>query len=233
MTSPTCRAGRISRCRSWIRGGCSRYVSARHRARGRVDITAILLTRRFSVLSIRYLPFASPTFPVRYSLLASFFRFSPPRRGACGAPLALGCMRRTQIGMPYTLMQDARERACDRHADASLDPQPGNARLAFLAHRREAPACDRFAQSERPSSICVEASCIPSDGNARLSALHVGFLARARACRCPACPPRSCGNLICRTGHRYPEERVSRTSPARSLTASGTPRPRSALQGRP
>ena len=28
-------------------------------------------------------------------------------------------------------------------------------------------------------------------------------------------------NLICRTGHRYPEEQVSRTSPARPLTASG------------
>jgi len=78
-----------------------------------------------------------------------------------------------------------------------------------------------------------EASCGPSDGIARLAALHVGFLARARACRYPACPPRSYGNLICRTGHRYPEERVSRASPARSLTASGTPQPRSALQGRP
>ena len=127
---------------------------------------------------------------------------------------------------------DAPRSAChDRHADASLDPQPGNARLAFLAHRREAPACDRFRKSGEPD--LRETSCGPSDGIARLAALHVGFLARARACRWPACPPRSCGNLICHTGHRYPEERVSRTSPARSLTASGTPQPRSALQGRP
>jgi hypothetical protein len=83
-----------------------------------------------------------------------------------------------------------------------------------------------------PHPAWVEAPCGPSDGIARLAALHVGFLARARARRYSACPPRSYGNLICRTGHRYPEERVSRTSPARSLTASGTPRPRSAQQVR-
>src|SRR5258705_8611671 len=97
----------------------------------------------------RYL-LAIPFFPSRLSQLASSISLAPSR-GACGAPVALGCMRRTQIGMPYTLTQDARERACDRHADASLDPQPGNARLAFLAHRREAPACDRFHNRASPT----------------------------------------------------------------------------------
>jgi hypothetical protein len=129
---------------------------------------------------------------------------------------------------------DAPRSAChDRHADASLDPHRGKASPCVHCAPRADPACDRFAQPGPRSPACVEASCVPSDGDARLAALHVGFLARARACRCPACPPRSCGNLICRTGHRYPEERVSRASPARSLTASGTPQPRSALQERP
>jgi hypothetical protein len=35
-----------------------------------------------------------------------------------------------------------------------------------------------------------EASCVPSDGDARLSALRVGFLARARARRCLGIPSR-------------------------------------------
>jgi hypothetical protein len=38
--------------------------------------------------------------------------------------VAHGCLRRTQIGMPYTLTQDARERACDRHADAPSIGKP-------------------------------------------------------------------------------------------------------------
>jgi hypothetical protein len=227
-----------------------------------MDITAILSNSLF--LCSLYSP---PAIRLSSSVRHSTTRFRPcpffaaPSRGACGAPVAHGCLRRTQIGTPYTPTQDARERACDRRADASLDPQPGNARLAFIAHRREAPAAIDF--TNRRAGL-RETSCGPSDGIARLAALHVGFLARARARRCPAfaeatagkpaklatstettrlkpllkasqggsaCPPGSCA--FRRTGHRYPEERVSRASPARSLTASGTPRPRSALQGRP
>src|SRR5262249_1583621 len=47
-----------------------------------------------------------------------------PSRGAGGAPVALGCLRRPPIGPPYTLTQDARERACDRRADASSNDRP-------------------------------------------------------------------------------------------------------------
>ena len=123
----------------------------------------------------------------------------------------------------------------DRHAMTGMQtPHRSAARANPPCVRcapQDAPGRDRSAQSGR-SPACVEASCGPSDGIARLAALHVGFLARARACRCPACPPRSCGNLICRTGHRYPEERVSRASPARSLAASGTPRPRPPFKDR-
>src|SRR5262249_900424 len=36
--------------------------------------------------------------PIRCSLLSS--HFAAPSRGACGAPVALGCLRRTQIGRP-------------------------------------------------------------------------------------------------------------------------------------
>jgi hypothetical protein len=54
-----------------------------------------------------------------------------------------------------------------------------------------------------------------STGTARLKPLSKAFRGGA------AVPPGSCGNLICRTGHRYPEEQVSRASPVRPLTASG------------
>ena len=121
--------------------------------------------------------------------------------------------------------------AChDRHADASRFAQTGQARLAIIAHHGRTRRAINLRKPDKPG--LREASCVPSDGDARLAALHVGFLARARARRCPACPPRSCGNLICRTGHRYPEERVSRASPALSLAASGTPRPRPPFKDR-
>src|SRR5262245_11518860 len=82
-------------------------------------------------------PTASP-FSLPFSQLQlSFLHFRAPSRGACGAPVALGCMRRTPIGRPYTLTQDARERACDRPADASSIGWPEQrARLAFVAHHR-------------------------------------------------------------------------------------------------
>jgi hypothetical protein len=115
------------------------------------------------------------------------------------------------------------------HRSASPSRKP-----ALRSLRTTGPPWPRSICANRAMGpICVEASCVPSDRHARLAALHVGFLARARARRCPACPPSSCGRLIGRTGHRYPEERVSRASPARSLAAPGTPQPRSALQGRP
>ena len=104
--------------------------------------------------------------------------------------------------------------------------QTGRARLAFFAHHGRAPACDRFAQpGEHPA--CVRRLAFPATGRSPfgaprgisgpgpcspLLAAHQ-FLGGGAAF-----PPGSCA--IRRTGHRYPEERVSRTSPARPLTAS-------------
>jgi hypothetical protein len=180
---------------------------------------------------------SAPLPTLRNSLLASHHLFLSSSLPSFRCPLEGRAERRWRLDAC-----DAPRSAChDRHADASLDrpPRP-KPRLAFIAHRgRTRRAIDLrnranpiALSAHRASPTCAEASCVPSDGDARLAALHVGFLARARARRCPACPPRSCGNLTCRTGHRYPEERVSRASPARSLTASGTPQPRSALQER-
>jgi hypothetical protein len=101
----------------------------------------------------------------------------------------------------------------DRRADASsISCKPG-----------QSPPCVHCAPRVSPGlrSICANRASKPDQRrgilrslrrDARLSALHVGFLARARAGRCPAFPPGSCADLIRRTGHRDPEERVSRTS---------------------
>ena len=90
------------------------------------------------------------------------------------------------------------------------------------------------------------------------TALHVGFMARARARRYPlpavagamagigaarlrplakasrgglGSPSGTCA--FYRTGHRYPKEQVSRTSPARSLAESGDATASPAIQGSP
>jgi hypothetical protein len=143
--------------------------------------------------------FAHPTFlRFLYSLHFSFLLPSllslAPSRGACGAPVAHGCLRRTQIGMPYTLTQDARERACDRHADVPSIGRPEQKSPSCVRCAPQFPrGRDRYAQTEPRSPIRVETSCVPSDWHARLAALHVGFLARARACRCPACAEATAG----------------------------------------
>ena len=99
--------------------------------------------------------------------------------------------------------------------------KPGKPALRSLPHHGRTRRLIHLRKPDKPG--LREASCVPSDGDARLSALHVGFLARARARRCPAFPPGSCGDLIRRTGHRYPKEQVSLTSPAQLLPAPGTP----------
>src|SRR3981081_1117435 len=73
-------------------------------------------------------------------------------------------MRGTRLGIPYTRTQDARERACDRHADASsICANRANPPCVHCAPRAD-PACDRFAQTGQASPILREASCVPSDG---------------------------------------------------------------------
>src|SRR5262249_53168046 len=98
--------------------------------------------------------------------------------------------------------------------DVLRNPATGNAPLYGAPRGISGPGpCSPFSFA-RPSTVI---------GTARLRPVSRPLGAAS------AVPPGSCAFL--RTGHRYPEEQVSRASPARLLTASGTPRSRSALQG--
>src|SRR5436305_1718783 len=102
---------------------------------------------RFSLLTSLLLPFLHFTRPLREGRAERRWRLD-----ACDAPRS----------------------AChDRHADASLDRQPGRARLAFIAHLGKPLVAIDFAN--RRTGL-RETSCVPGDGDARLAALHVGFL---------------------------------------------------------
>ena len=165
------------------------------------------MTTLICLLAIHYSPFVSSFLP--YSLLAtrySLLHSLPPTRGV-----------RSAGGARMHARHPSRHAMTGMQTPLSMR-KPGEPALRSL----------RTTGGPGVRSICASRTSRLTRGvlrsqrrDARLSALHVGFLARARARRCPAFPPGSCGNLICRTGHRYPEERVSRTSPARPLTASG------------
>jgi hypothetical protein len=80
--------------------------------------------------------------------------------------MALGCMRRTQIGAPYTLTQDARERACDRRADASSNDRP----------EQKSPPCVRCApRLPRGRVRCAQT------GQARSASRRPAFPAKGRS----------------------------------------------------
>ena len=136
------------------------------------------------------------------------------------------------------------------HRFASLS----RARLAFIAHPRLPRGRVRYAaHSGQPARCAVRRPALPGDGKRsplrrstwdfwpgpvlavicpprrRLWRIRTARL-RPRSRAASAVPPGSCAFL--RTGHRYPKEQVSRASPARLLTASATPRSRSALQER-
>jgi hypothetical protein len=159
-------------------------------------------------LSSLYLLLTIPSpFPVRYS------------------PFRLASVSLSNSPTPDEELAERRWRsdACEASVSAcrrlSICPNPGQARLAFIAHHgRPRPAID-FRKPGKPD---LRRGALRSQRrDARLfGAPPWRFSARARARRCPAFPPGSCGDLVRRTGHRYPEERVSRTSPARPLTAS-------------
>src|SRR5262249_30925453 len=121
------------------------------------------------------------------SLSTSFSHFAAPSRGACGAPVALGCMRRTPIGPPYTLTQDARERACDRRADASSNDRPEQM-PALRSLRTTGSPWPRSIYATRASQPGLRRDVLryPATGTLAFTALHVGFLARARARRYPS-----------------------------------------------
>src|SRR5262249_41088439 len=81
----------------------------------------------------------------------------------------------------------------DRHAmtgvqtpHRSASPSK-RARLAFVAHHRSPVAAIDMRNPDQPARLAVRRLAYPGYGYARLAALHVGFLARARARRCP--PP--------------------------------------------
>src|SRR6476646_6317361 len=61
-----------------------------------------------------------------------------------------------------------------RAAPLSINASGPKPVLCVLCACRANQACDRFHRLSKPS--LREASCVPSDGDARLSALHVGFL---------------------------------------------------------
>jgi hypothetical protein len=202
-----------------------------------------------------------------WRLAAPLFRNLHPREGRAERRWRLDACDGTHIGPSLRVQthvnvlvhaRDARERACDRRADASIDSQ---ARAEPALRSLRTPGCPWLrsicAHIEPRSPICGEASwvtrrrepspfgaprgisgpgpCLPLSVLLRPRGLRRIRTARLRPHSRPlgaasACPPGSCA--FHRTGHRYPEERVSRTSPAQSLTASGTPQPRSAFQER-
>src|SRR6516162_8317895 len=89
-----------------------------------------------------------PSFPIRYSLLAIrfFLRISLPlREGHAERRWRLDACDAPRSARHYALTQDARERACDRRADASSNERP-----------EQMPALRslRTAGSPRPRSIC-------------------------------------------------------------------------------
>jgi hypothetical protein len=114
--------------------------------------SAALPTLHFFALAISF------HFPLSFSLPSSFH--SPLREGRAERRWRLDAC-------------DAPRSAChDRHADASLDPQPGNARLAFIAHRRQAGV----------RSICADRASRPD--------LRRGVLRSQRRKRSPCGAPR-------------------------------------------
>src|SRR5215831_9413012 len=95
----------------------------------------LLLTIWLSFLSYSLLA-------IRYSPLPS--HFAAPSRGACGAPVALRMPARAPVFARH-----------DRRADASSNEQArANARLAFVAHRREPAAAFDMPKTGRRSPIC-------------------------------------------------------------------------------
>ena len=85
-----------------------------------------------------------------------------------------------------------------------------------MAERRQAPGCCEHPVARAMTGTrapCFRRPAFSAKGNARLSALDRGdFAARACARRCPAFPPGSSADLVRRSGHRDPEDQVSRAS---------------------
>jgi hypothetical protein len=151
---------------------------------GRSGRTSIAFTDfLFAICSSPFVSFLSlftallaASFPIRHSQHTSSHS-PPPMRGGRSA-VALGCLRGTL---------SARH---DRRAVASLDQRRLGVEAGPMRSLRMAgePGLRSISQAGRAG--LREASCVPSDGDARLSALRVGFLARARARRCLGIPSR-------------------------------------------
>jgi hypothetical protein len=103
---------------------------------------------------------------------AGCFEFFTPDRGACGAPVALGCVRGTRLGASYAFTTHVNALLTDAQTPLSIDTGRHD-RLAFIAHPgRARPAIDFrkpgkpgfFSQNGQARRACGEASCVPSDG---------------------------------------------------------------------
>jgi hypothetical protein len=172
-----------------------------------------------SLFAICCSPFVSSfLFSRRYSFPTRVVSFAAPGRGAGGAPVALGCLRGTRLGAPDMIHESAREHACDRRAVAPLDRKAVTAALRSL----------RTTAERGPRSISQtgraglrEALAFPATGTLAFRRSTWDFWPGPVLAVVRHSLRDRAGNLICRTGHRYPEERVSRTSPGRPLTASG------------
>src|SRR5215813_6949046 len=128
----------------------------------------------YSLLPISFFatPF-EPPFPIRYSLFVTRLFFP--------CPFARGVRSAGGAWMPATHP--------DRHAmtgvqtpHRSASPSK-RARLAFVAHHRSPVAAIDMRRPSQPARLAVRRLAYPGYGYARLAALHVGFLARARARR--------------------------------------------------
>jgi len=90
-------------------------------------------------------------------------------------------------------------------------------------------ACEAsgFACHDRHAGAFLRRLAFPATGRSPRGAPPWRFSARARAPRCPGFPSGSCGDLVRRTGHRYPKERVSRASFGAVASPAGDATPRS------
>jgi hypothetical protein len=190
---------------------------------GRLLFTISNSHERFSV---RYLmPAIRPVLslftsvvPTRHSQLASS-RSPPPVEGraerrwrsdACEAP----------VSARLTRSRNMREHACDRRAVASLD-QRKRAEAGPMRSLRMPGEPGLRSISQTGRADLREALAFPATGTLAFRRSTWDFWPGPVLAVVRHSLRDRAGNLICRTGHRYPEEQVSRTSPGRPLTASG------------
>jgi hypothetical protein len=182
-----------------------------------------------SLLPIRYSPFATRSLFIRHPEGWAERRW---RSDACEAPVSACHDRHADASLDRhrpprpacVLCAPRASPACDRFphigqagpicGEASCVPSDGT--LAFRRSTWDFWPGPVLAVVRHPPSLKLRRASPP-----QLAASAGYGTARQSLGGGAAVPPGSCGDLIRRTGHRYPEEQVSRASPARPLTASG------------